>query len=179
MSKNTMNILKRVENYLMISLGIVGLILLIYYNYHFSHRELSFEHEIHDDSRVLIIGDLLGLNQVGSLKEINCGVFVPTVLPKNINLTNIISKRIKNQNGVVIPNNFCTTQWESLKFGGIHCESEIETRNLIKLIETQRIKKVVILYNLPSYLNLIDNFLLYLKENKIEFLTIPNEAFSC
>lgn len=149
----------------------------------------------------MIMGDLNGLNHesgeklikiVEKKQRINPSiVIVPSMIApdsryevKNLTQESFLDQ-ISNEREVVLVDNFCTKNWNSLSekkiyqvsvlSPGPYCFSEPETKEIDTIINSYRVKKVFVVYNTPSYKEFIANFLEYLEEKEIEYEFVQSE----
>ncbi|MFA6306605.1 MAG: hypothetical protein WCV70_02100 [Patescibacteria group bacterium] len=168
----------------------------------FTEQKLSFSYFAKNGKSdfKLILGDLNGLNfntykvlngVVGkTFNGNNSVIIVPSIFKEKSSVKagevnqEVFMNAISNNNGVVIVDNFCTSNWQNPSPGpydytplskGKFCQSEEETRDIQKIISGYAIKEVVIVYDTDSYVSFIDNFLLFLKENGINYKLVKIE----
>jgi len=155
----------------------------------------------------LLLGDLNGLNRDAYTRLLSLAkkppgtehsaIVVPSLMPeKSVSILSRITpedfySQISDSRGVVLADNFCTADWEKTKDNALYinttltpgpfCFSEPETKDLNSLIKTYHVSRVEIVYDAENYRDFIQNFLEYLKENRVsyEFVQSRNvpEAF--
>ena len=167
-------------------------------NTEFIKQQLSFPYYLKPGKDIgysMLLGDLNGLNRnayesllaliTGTYGTKNSWVIVPSIMPEKsaVQLNEVeesdFFEQVANKRGVVLVDNFCTSEWENIKKKQIYelsslspgpfCFSEKETRDLNRLIKTMSIKKVYLIYDVESYLEFISNFTGYLEENEIDY----------
>jgi hypothetical protein len=171
-------------------------------NSKFTEQKLSFSYYLKNGKSnfKLILGDLNGLNfntyevltktVKKTFNDNNSIIIIPSIFaakssanPGKIN-QEIFMDSISNDNGVVIVDNFCTENWQNSSSTsytyaplskGKFCQSEKETQDLQKVISSYGIKEAAIIYDTDAYLSFVDNFLLFLKENNINYKLIKSE----
>ncbi len=169
----------------------------------FSKQSKSFSYFVKIGSSgkyKLIVGDLAGINTGGYLKTIALSnkkfnqtdgvILIPSIMsfvqtiPEKLSKEDVLHQ-ISNEKGVIPVDNFCTGNWSRIKEKSIYgdsrlspgqiCDSATQTIDLISIINNYDIENVVVHYNVESYLVLIENFLIYLKERDINYELVQNE----
>ena len=152
-------------------------------------------------SYTLYLGDLNGLNKDSyfglisitdkKMSKEDSIIIIPSLIPEkflnfpdNLGIEDFYNQ-ISNKRGVVLVDNFCTTDWEKNKekqiyqisslSPGMICSSEETTRDLDRIIRELRVKKIFISYDTDSYIKFIDNFIKYLNEKGVEYEFIKGE----
>ncbi len=159
---------------------------------HFTAREFGVRYSIwnhNSKETVLSVGDLLGTNTRSAdflenlipPKGNTRAIIIPSIHPltkKDFNPDDILNL-IGNANNVVLPDNFCIPDWESVKghawfqgtnlHPGAFCFSENETRLVDRLIKQYHVSRVKIYADNKSYVSLIKTFCTYLDTIKIPY----------
>lgn len=138
----------------------------------------------------MIIGDILGVNPVSyeyvkNLRNLPLKgqwVIVPGLTKEGkITEANFLD-RISTAAGVILADNFCTRDWESVKkkeiylrtklSPGAFCESEAQAGFIGTLIKSTDPRQVILPYDVGLYKDYIGNFLRYLKEAGIRYTLV-------
>lgn len=160
-------------------------------SYSITQNQFQYTYVPNNNSKTLIIGDLLGINPQGYKKvskmqnnsSPNATILFPgfSSTSNKITQTNFLNK-ISNSNNVVIADNFCIKNWseinekdiynQTILTPGKYCFSEKESLFIDSLIKKHSISDVTIYYSNDFYKKLIKTFLIYLNESHINYTLV-------